>query len=65
MPKNLKWNAQAVASVSPDSKVTVRLKVMLCLLNPNVITPGQAVAYDGQECLSGGIIDQAYKDGKA
>ena len=29
------------------------------------ITPGQAVVfYDGQECLGGGIIDQAYKDGK-
>ncbi|WP_454928017.1 tRNA 2-thiouridine(34) synthase MnmA [Abiotrophia defectiva] len=28
------------------------------------ITPGQAVVfYDGQECLGGGLIDAAYKDG--
>ncbi|HFI0462959.1 TPA: tRNA 2-thiouridine(34) synthase MnmA [Streptococcus suis] len=28
------------------------------------VTPGQAVVfYDGQECLGGGIIDAAYKDG--
>ncbi|MGC4386811.1 aminomethyltransferase beta-barrel domain-containing protein, partial [Streptococcus suis] len=30
------------------------------------ITPGQAVVfYDGQECLGGGMIDMAYKDGEA
>ena len=30
------------------------------------ITPGQAVVfYDGEECLGGGIIDMAYKDGVA
>ena len=28
------------------------------------ITPGQAVVfYDGQECLGGGLIDAAYKEG--
>ena len=30
------------------------------------ITPGQAVVfYDGEECLGGGIIDMAYKNGVA
>jgi len=29
------------------------------------VTPGQAVVlYDGEECLGGGIIDAAYRDGK-
>ena len=29
------------------------------------ITPGQAVVfYDGEECLGGGLIDNAYRDGK-
>ena len=30
------------------------------------ITPGQAVVYlyEGEECLGGGLIDNAYRDGK-
>ena len=53
----------------PDSKVTVKVKsdkAEVIFAEPQrAITPGQAVVfYDGQECLGGGIIDQAYKDGK-
>ena len=29
------------------------------------VTPGQAVVfYDGDECLGGGLIDRAYKNGQ-
>ena len=53
----------------PDSKVTVKVKgdksEVIFAEPQRAITPGQAVVfYDGQECLGGGIIDQAYKDGK-
>jgi len=53
----------------PDSKVIVKVKgdkAEVIFAEPQrAITPGQAVVfYDGQECLGGGIIDQAYKDGK-
>ncbi|WP_369691694.1 aminomethyltransferase beta-barrel domain-containing protein, partial [Streptococcus ruminantium] len=52
----------------PDSKVTVKVKgdkaEVIFAESQRAITPGQAVVfYNGQECLGGGIIDQAYKDG--
>ena len=62
----MKWNAQ-------QNSVIVNLivkfkgdKAEVVFAEPQrAITPGQAVVfYDGQECLGGGIIDQAYKDGK-
>ncbi|WP_019782112.1 aminomethyltransferase beta-barrel domain-containing protein, partial [Streptococcus sobrinus] len=51
----------------PDSKVTVHVKgdkAEVIFAEPQrAITPGQAVVfYDGDECLGGGIIDNAYKD---
>ena len=53
----------------PDSKVTVKVKgdkAEVVLLNLNVLLHlgKQLFFYDGQECLGGGIIDRAYKDGK-
>ena len=54
----------------PDSKVTVHVKgdkAEVVFAEPQrAITPGQAVVfYDGEECLGGGIIDMAYKNGVA
>ena len=54
----------------PDSKVTIHVKVdkaEVVFAEPQrAITPGQAVVfYDGKECLGGGIIDMAYKNGVA
>ncbi|RRR37183.1 tRNA 2-thiouridine(34) synthase MnmA, partial [Schaalia georgiae] len=53
----------------PDSKVTVTVKGDKGIVNfaepQRAITPGQAVVfYDEEECLGGGLIDNAYKDGK-
>jgi len=52
----------------PDSKVTVYVKgdkAEVIFAEPQrAITPGQAVVfYDGDECLGGGLIDNAYRDG--
>ena len=52
----------------PDSKVTVHVKgdqAEVVFAEPQrAITPGQAVVfYDGEECLGGGLIDNAYRDG--
>ncbi len=54
----------------PDSKVTVHVKgeqAEVIFDEPQrAITPGQAVVfYDAEECLGGGIIDMAFKDGVA
>lgn len=54
----------------PDSKVTVYVKgehAEVVFDEPQrAITPGQAVVfYDAEECLGGGIIDMAFKDGGA
>ena len=53
----------------PDAKVKVHVKgsqaEVLFDEPQRAITPGQAVVfYDGDECLGGGLIDQAYKDEK-
>lgn len=53
----------------PDSKVTVTVKGDKAVVNfdhpQRAITPGQAVVfYDGEECLGGGLIDRAYKNGQ-
>ncbi|WP_048789931.1 tRNA 2-thiouridine(34) synthase MnmA [Streptococcus sp. 1171_SSPC] len=53
----------------PDSKVMVHVKgdkAEVIFAEPQrAITPGQAVVfYDGEECLGGGLIDNAYRDGK-
>ena len=53
----------------PDSQVTVKVKgdkAEVIFAEPQrAITSGQAVVfYDGQECLGGGMIDMAYRDGK-
>ena len=53
----------------PDSKVTVHVKgdkaEVIFDEEQRAITPGQAVVfYDGQECLGGGIIDMAFKNGQ-
>ena len=53
----------------PDSKVTVHVKgdkAEVIFAEPQrAITPGQAVVfYDGEECLGGGLIDNAYSDGQ-
>ena len=53
----------------PDSKVTVYVKgdkAEVIFAEPQrAITPGQAVVfYDGDECLGGGLIDNAYRDGQ-
>lgn len=52
----------------PDVKVTVKVTgdqaEVLFHEAQRAITPGQAVVfYDGEECLGGGMIDNAYKDG--
>ena len=52
-----------------DSKVTVKVKgdkAEVIFDEPQrAITPGQAVVfYDGEECLGGGLIDNAYKEEK-
>lgn len=49
----------------PDAKVTVSVNGDKALVSfaeeQRAITPGQAVVfYDGEECLGGGLIDQAY-----
>ncbi|MGF3084394.1 aminomethyltransferase beta-barrel domain-containing protein, partial [Streptococcus pyogenes] len=53
----------------PDSQVTVHVredKAEVVFAEPQrAITPGQAVVfYDGKECLGGGMIDMAYKNGQ-
>lgn len=53
----------------PDSKVIVHVKgdkAEVIFAEPQrAITPGQAVVfYDGEECLGGGLIDNAYRDGQ-
>ena len=53
----------------PDSKVTVTVKGDKAVVNfdqpQRAVTPGQAVVfYDGDECLGGGLIDRAYKNGQ-
>ncbi|MCB5033933.1 tRNA 2-thiouridine(34) synthase MnmA [Streptococcus mutans] len=53
----------------PDSKVTVKVngdKAEVIFDEPQrAITPGQAVVfYDGDECLGGGLIDNAYQEEK-
>lgn len=53
----------------PDSKVTVTVKGDKAVVNfaqpQRAVTPGQAVVfYDGEECLGGGLIDRAYKNGQ-
>lgn len=53
----------------PDTKIKVKVdgdKAVVEFYEPvRAITPGQAVVfYDGEECLGGGLIDHAYKDGK-
>ena len=53
----------------PDSKVTVTVKGDKAIVNfdqpQRAVTPGQAVVfYDGEECLGGGLIDRAYKNGQ-
>ena len=52
-----------------DSKVTVTVKGDKAVVNfdqpQRAVTPGQAVVfYDGDECLGGGLIDRAYKNGQ-
>ena len=53
----------------PDSKVDVKVngdKAEVIFDEPQrAITPGQAVVfYDGDECLGGGLIDNAYQEEK-
>jgi len=53
----------------PDSKVTVTVKGDKAVVNfdqpQRAVTPGQAVVfYNGEECLGGGLIDRAYKNGQ-
>ncbi|HER7437634.1 TPA: tRNA 2-thiouridine(34) synthase MnmA [Streptococcus pyogenes] len=53
----------------PDSHVAVHVrgdKAEVVFAEPQrAITPGQAVVfYDGKECLGGGMIDMAYKNGQ-
>lgn len=70
MPKEFKLECTAKFRYrQPDSKVTVYVKgnqarVVFDDLQ-RAITPGQAVVfYNEQECLGGGMIDQAYRDDK-
>ena len=68
--KNSPWMHSKFRYRQPDSQVTVKVKgdmAEVIFAEPQrAITPGQAVVfYDGKECLGGGMIDMAYKDGVA
>lgn len=69
MPENFTMECTAKFRYrQPDSKVTVHVKdkkAEVIFSEPQrAITPGQAVVfYDGLECLGGGLIDKAFKNG--
>ncbi len=54
----------------PDSKVTIHVKgdkAEVIFAEPQRAIKHQdkaVVFYDGEECLGGGLIDNAYRDGK-
>ena len=60
-----KQNEKAQKAKNREEKGSVNDFIGLLIPAPFFFEPGQAVVfYDGEECLGGGFIDNAYRDGQ-